>query len=262
MRPASRTELREGPLNQTDFTVVQPGERTNPAGKAISNRILLRIPDEEFDLVRPHLAFLDLPNHMTLHEPDESLEFAYFPNRGLISIVVAMKGERTVEAGLAGCEGSVGTPLAVGLKMCPLRHVVQIDGDGFRMEGAALQQILASTPLFRFALARFAVIQGMQIAQTAACNRLHETKQRLARWLLMAQDRVDQGWLRITHDFLATMLGTDRSSVSLAAGELQEKGIIEYARGAVRVLHRKKLEEAACECYQVIQQFNGELGLK
>lgn len=250
------------PLNQRDFQVVQPGERTNTAGKAISNRILLRIPDTEFDLVRPYLEFLDLPNHMTLHEPDEPLEFAYFPNRGLISIVVAMKEGRNVEAGLVGCEGSVGTPLAVGLKMCPLLQVVQIDGDGFRVEGASLQQTLASTPQFRFALARFAVIQGMQIAQTAACNRLHETKQRLARWLLMAQDRVDEGCLRITHDFLATMLGTDRPTVSLAAGELQDKGIIEYARGAVRVLNRKKLEEAACECYQVIQEFNGELGLK
>lgn len=249
-------------MSKRDLPAVHAGERTNPVGKTISNRLLVRIPDEEFDLVRPHLDFLDLPNHKTLHEPDKSLEFAYFPNRGLISIVVAMKGERTVEAGLAGCEGGVGTPLAVGLKMCPLRHVVQIDGDGFRMDGGALQQILTSTPQFRFALARFAVIQGMQIAQTAACNRLHETKQRLARWLLMAQDRVDEAWLRITHDFLATMLGTDRSSVSLAAGELQEKGIIEYARGAVRVLDRRKLEEAACECYQVIQQFNGELGLK
>jgi CRP-like cAMP-binding protein len=102
----------------------------------------------------------------------------------------------------------------------------------------------------------------MQIAQTAACNRLHEIRQRLARWLLVTQDRVDSGWLPITHDFLATMLGTDRPSVSLAAGALQKKNILEFTRGAVRILNRKKLEACSCECYGAIQQFNGELGLK
>jgi len=99
-------------------------------------------------------------------------------------------------------------------------------------------------------LSRYAVIQSMQVAQTAACNRLHNVEQRLARWLLMTQDRVDSGALPITHDFLATMLGTDRPSVSLAAGVLQS---IEYTRGAVKVVSRKHLEDVACECYAVIR---------
>ena len=102
----------------------------------------------------------------------------------------------------------------------------------------------------------------MQIAQTAACNRLHFIEQRLARWLLMTQDRVASGSLPVTHDFLATMLGTDRPSVSVAAGVLQRKGFIEYARGAVKIVNRKKLEDSACECYGVIRQYDGELGLK
>jgi len=101
----------------------------------------------------------------------------------------------------------------------------------------------------------------MQVAQTAACNRLHDIKQRLARWLLMTQDRVDSESLPITHDFLATMLGTDRPAVSLAAGILQKKKIIEYPRGAV-IVNRKKLEDSACKCYGINQQYNGELGLK
>jgi CRP-like cAMP-binding protein len=109
---------------------------------------------------------------------------------------------------------------------------------------------------------RHAVIQGIQAAQSAACNRLHGIEQRLARWLLIMQDRIDEGSLRITHDFLATMLGTDRPSVSLAAGILQKKGTIEYTRGAVKILNRKRLEECSCECYAVIQQFNGPLGLR
>jgi CRP-like cAMP-binding protein len=111
-------------------------------------------------------------------------------------------------------------------------------------------------------LSRYAAIRGMQVAQTAACNRLHDIGQRLARWLLMTQDRVDSGTLAITHDFLATMLGTDRPTVSLAAGILQKKKLIEYTRGAVRIVNRKKLEDCACECYAVIRQYDGELGLK
>jgi CRP-like cAMP-binding protein len=101
----------------------------------------------------------------------------------------------------------------------------------------------------------------MQIAQTAACNRLHDAGERLARWLLMAADRVDSSSLAITHDFLATMLGTDRPSVSLAAKILQRKKIIEYRRGTLEILNRRKLESSACECYKVIRQFNGVLQL-
>jgi CRP-like cAMP-binding protein len=111
-------------------------------------------------------------------------------------------------------------------------------------------------------LSRYAAIRGMQVAQTAACNRLHDIEQRLARWLLMTQDRVDSRSLPITHDFLATMLGTDRPTVSLAARVLQKKKLIEYIRGAVKIVNRKALEKSACECYAVIRRYDGELGLK
>ena len=173
-----------------------------------------------------------------------------------------MKDGKTAEAGIVGNEGFLGTLAAVGLSRSPLQAVVQITGDGFRVEIGALQNTFSSAPHLQLMLCRYAAIQGMQIAQTAACNRLHDIEQRLARWLLMAQDRVDSGALPITHDFLATMLGTDRSSVSLAAGVLQRKGHIEYTRGAVKIVNRKKLESFACECYGITQQYNGELGLK
>ncbi|HTS12236.1 MAG TPA: Crp/Fnr family transcriptional regulator [Candidatus Limnocylindrales bacterium] len=249
-------------MNPKDFPLVRDGERTSHAGKAVRNKILLKIPDVEFRLVRQHLEFVELPNHLRLHEPGETVEAAYFPNRGLISIVVAMQDGRNVEAGLVGSEGSVGTALAVGLRMSPMQHVIQVDGDGFRLEREALEELLPSAPQFRYALARYAVVQGMQTAQTAACNRLHDVEQRLARWLLMAQDRLNNGWVGITHDFLATMLGTDRPTVTLAAKTLQDAGAIEYVRAAVKVVDRKKLEEHSCECYGVIQQFNGELGVR
>jgi CRP-like cAMP-binding protein len=245
-----------------ELQIVQSGERTNAAGKPVSNKILLSISDSEYNSLRPHLEYVRLPNHLVLHESSGKLEFAYFPNRGLISLVVVMKDGKTAEAGVVGNEGCTGTPAVVGLSRGPLRAVVQITGDGFRVKVGALQNTLESTPHLRMMLNRYAAIRGIQVAQTAACNRLHEIKQRLARWLLMTQDRVDSGALPITHDFLATMLGTDRPSVSLAAGVLQKKGIIEYTRGAVKIVNRKKLEDFACECYRVIRQYDGELGSK
>jgi CRP-like cAMP-binding protein len=245
-----------------NLQTVQSGERTNAAGKPVGNRILLSISDSDYSALRPHLEFVNLTSHLVLHEAGGKLEFAYFPNRGLISLVVVMKDGRTVEAGVVGNEGFTGAPAAVGLSRGPLRAVIQIAGDGFRVKVGALQNTLEAAPHFRMLLNQYVAIRGMQIAQTAACNRLHGIEQRLARWLLMTQDRVDSGSLRITHDFLATMLGTDRPTVSLTAGVLQKKGLIEYTRGAVKIVNRKKLEASACECYGIIRQYDGELGLK
>jgi CRP-like cAMP-binding protein len=245
-----------------DLQVVQSGERTNAAGKPVSNKILLSTSDSDYSSLRPHLEYVNLPNHLVLHEAGGKLEFAYFPNRGLISLVVVMKDGKTAEAGIVGNEGFTGTPSAVGLSRSPLRAVVQITGDGFRVEVGALQNTLESAPHLQLMLNRYAAVRATQVAQTAACNRLHDIEQRLARWLLMTQDRVDSGSLPITHDFLATMLGTDRPTVSLAAGVLQRREIIEYTRGAVKIVNRKKLEDSACECYGVIRRYDGELGLK
>ena len=249
-------------MESKNLQIVQPGERTNAAGKPVGNVILLSMCDSEYGLFRPHLEYVELPDHLVLHEAGAKLDFAYFPNRGLISFVVAMEDGKTAEAGVVGNEGFAGIPAAVGLSRSPLQAVVQISGDGFRVEVEALRKTLESAPHLQLLLSRFAVVQGMQVAQTAACNRLHEIEQRLARWLLMAQDRVDSGVLPITHDFLATMLGTNRSSVSLAAATLRKKNLIRYTPGAVTIVNRKKLEALSCECYGIMQQHNGRLGLR
>ncbi len=238
--------------------VVESGRKIE--GRAVENQILGSIPDSEFHSALPYLEHVTLPHHFVLHEPSQKLEFAYFPNSGLISLVVAMENGKTVEAAVVGNEGAAGIPSAVCLTRSPLRGVVQISGHGSKLKVSSMQDILKFAPRFQMMLSRYAVIQGIQVAQTAACNRLHDVEQRLARWLLMAQDRVDVAPISITHDFLSTMLGTDRPSVSLAAGILQRKRYIEYGRGAVRILNRKKLESSACECYQVIRQFNAEIG--
>src|SRR6266576_849883 len=130
------------------------------------------------------------------------------------------------------------------------------------MRSEVFQDVLPRASALRSELSRFALMHGMQVAQLAACNRLHEVDQRLARWLLMCQDRVDSELLPVTHEFLAQMLGTGRPSVSLAAGALQRAGTIENVRGAVKILNRKDLEDAACECYRALQHFHEGMGLR
>jgi CRP-like cAMP-binding protein len=237
-------------------------DRTNVEGKPVRNRILLATADNEYRVIRPDLRYIDLPHHLSLHEPTQSIEFVYFPNRGMVSQVVVTKDGRTVEVGVVGKEGYVGAGLAAGLNRSSVREIIQVAGDGFRIMANALERVLRAAPQLQVLLNRHTGLQGMQVAQTAACNRLHDIQQRLSRWLLMTQDRVDSGMLPITHDFIATMMGTDRSTVSLAASVLQKKGIIEYVRGAVKIVNRRKLEKSACECYGVIQQFEDQLGLR
>jgi Crp-like helix-turn-helix protein len=128
---------------------------------------------------------------------------------------------KTVEVAVLGNEGCSGILSIFGLARSPVREVVQIAGDGFKIKASTSQQTLRSTPVLRSLLGQYSIVLGMQISQTAACNRLYDVECRLARWLLMAQDRVDAGYVAITHDFLATMLGTGRSSASLAAANLQ-----------------------------------------
>src|ERR1700730_4798648 len=249
-------------MSGKNYRAVHAGQRTNAEGKQVSNKILLATPENEYELMRPDLTYMDLPQHLSLHESTQKIEFVYFPNRGMVSQVVVTKDGRTVEVGVVENEGYVGAGLAVGLSRSPVREVIQIAGNGFRMLGNALERILRSAPQLQLILSRHSGLQGMQVAQTAACNRLHDIQQRLARWLLMTQDRVDSGTLPITHDFIATMMGTDRSTVSLAASALQKGGVIEYVKGAVKIVNRRKLQNSACECYAVIKEFEDDLGLR
>ena len=248
--------------HQVNGQTLPSGRRTDARGKPVSNIVLLSIPDEEYNSLRPYLEPISLPYRRHLHEPGERIDFGYFMNGGITSLIIVTSDGRSVEVCIVGKEGFVGAPLAVGVQRSPYRAVVQMPADGWRIRAAAIAEVQDSTPHLNLLLNRYAQIQGLQVAQVAACKRLHEIEQRLARWLLMSQDRVNSAALPMTHHFLAQMLGTGRPSVTLAAGILQKAGMIEYTRGSVKIVNRKSLEEAACECYGVIQNFNGELGLK
>lgn len=243
----------------SETQTLHPGERTNAEGKPIVNKILLTMPDEEFAFIRQELKYVNLPHYTVLHEPKQKAQFAYFLNSGLTSLVFVTDHGNSVEVGVVGNEGFTPIAIAAGLVRSPHQAITQVSGDGFEIRVEALEDALKSSPQLQVIMNRYAAVHGLQVAQTAGCNRLHDLEQRLARWLLLVQDRVGSGLLKITHDFLAMMLGTDRPSVSLAAGALKKKKIIEYTHGAVKVLNRKRLESSACECYGLIQQFNGEM---
>jgi CRP-like cAMP-binding protein len=185
-------------------------------------------------------------------------------NSGLASVLNVTQEGRTVEVGLTGKEGFVGLPLLVGFQSSSSRVIIQIEGTAFRMSAATLVALQRACPTLEKRMHRYAQVLAMQASQVAACNRLHEVDERLARWLLMSQDRIGGEVVPLTQEFLAHMLGTRRSSVTVAASVLQKAGLIKYSRGSVNIVDRKALEEAACECYGALvkqsAKWDGEIG--
>ena len=220
----------------------------------IHNEILLSLPRAECDIVFPKLEFVRLNDLQVLHEVGDIIRSAYFCNTGMISTLSVFQDGKSVEVGLIGKEGFVGLPLTVGFRTSPLRVNVQIRGSAFRIDADILTESLARCPVLSLRLNQFSHVMAMQVAQIAACNRLHEVEERLARWLLMCADRAGNHRLPLTQDLLGQMLGTRRASVTIAAGVLQKAGLIEYRRGEVEIINRARLEETSCECYETIKQ--------
>ena len=223
-------------------------------GQTIDNEILLGLPARELDAILPQLTFVDLRTHDVLHEAGEPIKFGYFVTRGMISILTVLTEGKSVEVGLTGKDGFVGLPLLVGFSSGPTQAVVQVAGNAFRIGARAITQTVRQSPVLANRLQRYVQVLAMQGTQVAACNRLHEVDERLARWLLMCQDRIGSSFVPLTQEFLAHMLGTRRASVTVAAGILQKAGLITYSRGHVNIVDRTRLEGATCECYAIMQQ--------
>jgi CRP-like cAMP-binding protein len=228
--------------------------RQSSDGTAILNSILLGLPPNEFKSISTKMEYLSLPTHTVLNEMDVPIKFGYFVNSGLASILNVMLDGKSVEVGLCGYEGFVGLPVVVGFSTSPTRALMQVAGTGFRVRVQDLKALLPRCPALEKSLNRFSQEMALQVTHVAACNRLHEVEERLARWLLMSQDRVGSSVFTLTQEFLAHMLGTRRASVTEAAGILQKAGLISYQRGEVTISDRARLEKASCECYgQLIQ---------
>ena len=216
----------------------------------IKNLILAALPRREYERMLPDLELIALPLEVTLYKSGDFIEHVYFPNGGVVSLITHMKSGPAIEVGLIGVDGMVGIPVLLGDKIAFEEAVVQIEGSALRMKSEKLKDRLkkAHNPLLTQLLLYTRTLMK-QVAQTAACNRLHTVEKRLARWLLMCHDRVDANELPLTQEFISNMLGMRRASVGSAAGGLQEEGVIRYSRGRITVLNRAKLEDSACECY-------------
>ena len=223
-------------------------------GHSVHNKILLALPERECAAIFSKLEFVSLPIRTVLNEAGGSIKFAFFMNEGLASVLSIMADGKSVEVGLCGSEGFIGLPLTAGFTTSHTRTIVQVAGSGFRVSAKDLIAALGECPKLATSLQRFAQELGLQSSQVAACNRLHEVEERLARWLLMSQDRLGGDLVPLTQEFLAHMLGTRRASVTVAAGILQKAGLITYTRGAVKIESRTQLEDAACECYEIMTQ--------
>jgi len=200
-----------------------------------------------------------LPIKTLLYEANETPAYAYFMTSGMASVVASTQNGTTVEVGVIGHEGIVGGFHILGPAPVSTRSFIQLDGTGLRIPLIELQRAFRSSEEIRDRILEFIQEQALTVSQIAGCNRLHESDQRLARWLLMAQDRTESSTLNFTQEFLAMMLGAQRTTVTSVAGALQERGLIEYRRGHVRILDRQKLEAAACDCYQITKQLHANL---
>jgi len=219
----------------------------------VRNRILSALPPADrmrlFSALQPaSFALGDV-----VCEAGQPMECIYFPTTAVVSSLYTTEAGETAEMGLAGDDGVVGVSVFLGGETTPSRAVAVVAGEAFRMKARVLREEFASGRRLQSLLLRYTQALITQISQTAVCNRLHAAEQRLCRWLLMCHDRVDSDELQMTQELIANMLGGRRETVTVAAGRLQDAGLIRYARGHITIVDRQGLEDSVCECYSIVE---------
>ena len=222
--------------------------------KSVENRLLAALPPPVLQRLEPFLEPVELQTDQVIYHPDAPIQRNYFLTRGLVSLVKTMQDGRTVEIGAFGREGMTGPDVLFGIEDALLECIVRVPGAALRIRTDDLHKEAARSPALRHLIEHFVLAIFNQIAQSAACNRLHSLEQRCARWLLITDDSVGGDTIPVTHEFLAKLLGAQRAGVTLKLQALEQSGLIRCGRGSMNVLDRKGLEAAACECYRVIQR--------
>src|SRR5580693_1998200 len=218
----------------------------------LRNLPLAALPPEAQQRFRAHLTPVTMPIKKVLFEPARPIDHVYFPVSGVISLVTPLEDGNIVEVATIGNEGIVGVPLRNGGSLA-VRAISQVAGTSLRMNAEAFLAEMARERMVRDVVESYTQALFSQIAQAAACNRMHSNEERLSRWLLMSHDRVGTDTFPITHEFLGQMLGSRRATVTLSAGLLQSAGLIRYHRGRVTIVDREGLESVSCECYGIIK---------
>ena len=216
---------------------------------SIQNRFLRALPPKALKELLRSLQPVPLPLKQVLHRPGDRLDFVYFPESGMVSIVILLQDGGTIEVGTVGNEGVLPIALLLGGKVATSEAMVQLEGTALRMPAEALRQSLDANKVLRQRFARYAHCFHQQVSQTAACNGAHSLQQRFARWLLLARHRIGADELPLTQEFLSMMLAVRRAGVTTAAGGLQQMGLIRYRHGHISVLDPAGLEEVSCECF-------------
>jgi CRP-like cAMP-binding protein len=217
------------------------------------NLILAQLPNTEYEALAKFLLPVDLPLEMRLSEPNEPIEYIYFLNSGLISTDALTEKGESVEVGVIGREGFSGLPALLDQPQMSHSVMMQGVGEGLRIRSSILRDQFLKGGMLQRLIHAFAYLQLVQVSQSVLCNRMHEVDARLARWLLTSADRMESESLNLTQEFLAQMLGVQRSTVTVAAGDLQRAGMIGYSRGKIHIVDRANLARTACECYQIVR---------
>jgi CRP-like cAMP-binding protein len=226
-----------------------------------ANRLLGLLPRRDYERLRPHLQPIPLEYRQSLYRAHKPIGFVYFIETGVGSQVNTMANGQAAEVGTIGNEGVVGLPIVLGDARAPTSVYIQVPGAGLRMKAALFAKELARSASMRAVMLRYAHAVFNQVAQSAACNQFHSLEQRCCRWLLMTHDRMQSDEFLLTQEFLAMMLGVQRTGVTAAAGALQRAGLIRYKRGNVTIIDRQGLKDRACECYGVSKtEFDRLLG--
>ncbi len=225
------------------------------------NRLLALLPPRDYASLRRHLKPIALAYRQSLYRANKAIEYVYFIESGVGSLVNTMRNGEAAEVGTIGNEGLVGLPLLLGDDRSPTSVYVQVPGSGLRIKSDLFAKALAKSASLRTVMGHYAHAFFNQVAQSAACNHFHSLEQRCSRWLLMTHDRMHSDEFLLTQEFLAMMLGVQRTGVTAAASALQRAGIIRYTRGNVTIIDRRALERRSCECYGVSKkEFDRLLG--